>query len=59
MKRLIGFLLLVAVAFRLVVLYIFPQSNFLKQFSLLIFVAVMIAAIIILIWKWLRWRNFR
>ena len=59
MKKLIGFLLLAAVAFRLVVLYIFPQSSFLKQFSLLLFVAVMIAAIIILIWKWLRWRNFK
>lgn len=57
MEKLIGFFLLAAVAFRLAVLYIFPQSSFLKQLSLLIFVAVMIAAIIVLIWKWLRWRN--
>ena len=59
MEKLIGFFLLATVAFRLAVLYIFPQSGFLKQLSLLIFVAVMIATIIVLIWKWLRWRNFK
>lgn len=59
MEKLIGFFLLTAVAFRLAVLYIFPQSSFLNQLSLLIFVAVMIATIIVLIWKWLRWRNFK
>lgn len=57
MEKLTGILLLIAVAFRLLVLFFFSQSIFLTQLSISTFIVVMIIAIILLIRKWLHWRN--
>lgn len=57
MEKSIGILLLIAVAFRLLVLFFFSQSIFLTQLSISTFIVVMIIAIILLIRKWLHWRN--
>ena len=57
MEKLTGILLLIAVAFRLLVLFFFSQSIFLTQLCISTFIVVMIIAIILLIRKWLHWRN--
>ena len=57
MEKSTGILLLIAVAFRLLVLFFFSQSIFLTQLSISTFIVVMIIAIILLIRKWLHWRN--
>ena len=51
MEKLTGILLLIAVAFRLLVLFFFSQSIFLTQLSISTFIVVMIIAIILLIRK--------
>ena len=55
MEKSTGILLLIAVAFRLLVLFFFSQSIFLTQLSISTFIVVMIIAIILLIRKWLHW----
>lgn len=57
MEKLTGILLLLAVAFRLIALFFFSQSAFLKQFSLLTFIIVAIVAVVLLVIKWFRWRS--
>lgn len=57
MEKSTGILLPMAVAFRLLVLFFFSQSIFLTQLSISTFIVVMIIAIILLIRKWLHWRN--
>lgn len=57
MEKSTGILLLIAVAFRLLVLFFFSQSIFLTQLSISTFIVVMIIAIILLIRKWLHWRK--
>ena len=49
MEKSTGILLLIAVAFRLLVLFFFSQSIFLTQLSISTFIVVMIIAIILLI----------
>ena len=57
MEKSTGILLLIAVAFRLLVLFFFSQSIFLTQLSISTFIVVMIIAIMLFIRKWLHWRN--
>ena len=57
MEKSTGILLLIAVAFRLLVLFFFSQSIFLTQLSISTFIVVMIIAIILMLRKWLHCRN--
>lgn len=51
MKKAIGILLLVALAFRLIVLAFFIQNSFLNDLSLTVFIAAIIASLAAVIIK--------
>lgn len=57
MDKFIGFLLLVALAVRLVVLFLFKQNVVLNELSLVLFIAVFVAAVIVMLAKWWKWRT--
>ena len=57
MDKFIGFLLLVALAVRLVVLFLFKQNVVLNELSLVLFTAVFVAAVIVMLAKWWKWRT--
>ena len=57
MDKFIGCLLLVALAVRLVVLVLFKQNVVLNELSLVLFIAVFVAAVIVMLAKWWKWRT--
>ena len=57
MDKFIGFLLLVALAVRLVVLFLFKQNVVLNELSLVLFIAVFVVAVIVMLAKWWKWRT--
>lgn len=57
MDKFIGFLLLVALAVRLVVLFLFKQNVVLNELSLVLFTAIFVAAVIVMLAKWWKWRT--
>lgn len=57
MDKFIGFLLLVALTVRLVVLFFFKQNVVLNELSLVLFIAVFVVAVIVMLAKWWKWRT--
>ena len=57
MSKIIGTLLLAALAVRLVVLFFFKQNLVLNEISLVLFIAVFVVAVIIMLVKWWKWRT--
>ena len=57
MDKFIGILLLVALAVRLVVLFLFKQNVVLNELSLVLFTAIFVAAVIVMLAKWWKWRT--
>ena len=57
MDKFIGFLLLVALTVRLVVLFFFKQNVVLNELSLVLFTAIFVAAVIVMLAKWWKWRT--
>lgn len=52
MSKIIGALLLVALAVRLVVLFFFKRNIVLNEISLVLFIAVFVVAVIVMLAKW-------
>ena len=52
MSKIIGALLLVALAVRLVVLFFFKRNIVLNEISLVLFIAVFVVAVIVMLVKW-------
>ena len=57
MDKFIGFLLLVALTVRLVVLFLFKQNVVLNELSLVLFIAVFVVAVVVMLAKWWKWRT--
>ena len=57
MSKIIGALLLVALAVRLVVLFFFKRNIVLNEISLVLFIAVFVVAGIVMLVKWWKWRT--
>ena len=57
MSEFIGILLLVALAIRLAVLFLFKQNVVLNKLSLVLFIAVFVVAVVIMLVKWWKWRT--
>lgn len=57
MSKIIGALLLVALAVRLVVLFFFERNIVLNEISLVLFIAVFVVAVIVMLVKWWKWRT--
>ena len=57
MSKIIGALLLVALAVRLVVLFFFTRNIVLTEISLVLFIAVFVVAVIVMLVKWWKWRT--
>ncbi len=57
MSKIIGALLLVALAVRLVVLFFFKRNIVLNEISLVLFIAVFVVAVIVMLAKWWKWRT--
>ena len=57
MSKIIGALLLVALAVRLVVLFFFKRKIVLNEISLVLFIAVFVVAVIVMLVKWWKWRT--
>ena len=57
MDKFIGILLLVAFTVRLVVLFLFKQNVVLNELSLVLFTAIFVAAVIVMLAKWWKWRT--
>lgn len=57
MSKIIGALLLVALAVRLVVLFFFKRKIVLNEISLVLFIAVFVVAVIVMLAKWWKWRT--
>lgn len=57
MSKIIGALLLVALAVRLVVLFFFKWNIVLNEISLVLFIAVFVVAVIVMLVKWWKWRT--
>lgn len=57
MSKIIGALLLVALAVRLVVLLFFKRNIVLNEISLVLFIAVFVVAVIVMLVKWWKWRT--
>lgn len=57
MSKIIGALLLVALAVRLVVLFFFKRNIVLNEISLVLFIAVFVVAAIVMLVKWWKWRT--
>ena len=57
MSKIIGALLLVALAVRLVVLFFFKRNIVLNEISLVLFIAVFVVAVIVMLVKWWKWRT--
>ena len=57
MSKIIGALLLVALAVRLVVLFFFKRGIVLNEISLVLFIAVFVVAVIVMLVKWWKWRT--
>ena len=55
MSKIIGALLLVALAVRLVVLFFFKRNIVLNEISLVLFIAVFVVAVIVMLVKW--WKS--
>ena len=55
MSKIIGALLLVALAVRLVVLFFFKRNIVLNEISLVLFIAVFVVAVIVMLVKWWKW----
>ena len=55
MSKIIGALLLVALAVRLVVLFFFKRNIVLNEISLVLFIAVFVVAVIVRLVKWWKW----
>ena len=57
MSKIIGALLLVALAVRLGVLFLFKRNIVLNEISLVLFIAVFVVAVIVMLVKWWKWRT--
>lgn len=57
MSKIIGALLLVALAVQLVVLFFFKRNIVLNEISLVLFIAVFVVAVIVMLVKWWKWRT--
>ena len=57
MSKIIGALLLVALAVWLVVLFFFKRNIVLNEISLVLFIAVFVVAVIVMLVKWWKWRT--
>lgn len=57
MSKIIGALLLAALAVRLVVLFFFKRNIVLNEISLVLFIAVFVVAVIVMLVKWWKWRT--
>ena len=57
MSKIIGALLLVALAVRLVVLFFFKRNIVLNEISLVLFIAVFVVAVIVMLVKWWKGRT--
>lgn len=57
MSKIIGALLLVALAVRLVVLFFFKRNIVLNEIPLVLFIAVFVVAVIVMLVKWWKWRT--
>ena len=57
MSKIIGALLLVTLAVRLVVLFFFKRNIVLNEISLVLFIAVFVVAVIVMLVKWWKWRT--
>lgn len=57
MSKIIGALLLVALAVRLAVLFFFKRNIVLNEISLVLFIAVFVVAVIVMLVKWWKWRT--
>lgn len=57
MSKIIGALLLVALAVRLVVLFFCKRNIVLNEISLVLFIAVFVVAVIVMLVKWWKWRT--
>ena len=57
MSKIIGALLLVALAVRLEVLFFFKRNIVLNEISLVLFIAVFVVAVIVMLVKWWKWRT--
>mgnify|MGYP000445976926 CR=1 FL=1 len=57
MSKIIGALLLVDLAVRLVVLFFFKRNIVLNEISLVLFIAVFVVAVIVMLVKWWKWRT--
>ena len=59
MSKIIGALLLVALAVRLVVLFFFKRNIVLNEISLVLFIAVFVVAVIVMLVKWWKYSVFQ
>ena len=57
MSKIIGTLLLVALAVRLVVLFFFKQNIVLNEIYLVLISVVFVVAVIVMLVKWWKWRT--
>ena len=57
MSKIVGTLLLVALAVRLVVLFFFKQNIVLNELSLVLFIAIFVVAVVMMLAKWWKWRT--